>query len=56
MLGVYVAYWLYRLSISPIVSISIAVVAGRASGYILYKALFRKILESKVHSPNSSPP
>jgi|GEM_PF-2350556 Branched-chain amino acid ABC-type transport system, permease components len=37
MVGAYMAYWLYKLySIPPIVSISIAVPAGGASGYIIY--------------------
>ncbi|MEM4970359.1 MAG: branched-chain amino acid ABC transporter permease [Sulfolobales archaeon] len=51
MLGAYTAYWLYKLySIPPIVSILIAAPIGGATGYILYKTLFKKILESKVHS------
>jgi branched-chain amino acid transport system permease protein len=49
MLGAYTAYWLYSLySIPPTISIFIAATIGVAISYILYRTMFRKILESKI--------
>ncbi len=49
MLGAYTAYWLYMLySIPPIISLFIVAPIGGAIGYLLYRGIFRKILESKV--------